>query len=287
MKLCRFDKGRIGVVDGRAVADVTPALDVLPPLTWPLPLGDHLIANLAAVRERIADLLAEAPRLALEEIHLLSPVANPSKIIGAPINYRKHAEEAIADTAISHGRDLKSKTIADVGLFLKANSALVGPSEGVALRALDRRNDHEVELAVIIGRRGSDISRENALDHVAGYAIGLDMTVRGPEMASLRKSLDSYAVLGPWLVTAEEIENPNDLEIELRVGDELRQNSNTRNLIFDVEGLIEYASAYYTLYPGDVIMTGTPEGVAAVAPGDILCAKIERIGSMEVRVSAA
>ncbi|MBM3601588.1 MAG: fumarylacetoacetate hydrolase family protein, partial [Alphaproteobacteria bacterium] len=173
------------------------------------------------------------------------------------------------------------------GLFLKANSALVGPSQGVALRFPDRRNDHEVELAVVIGRPGTNIARARALDHVAGYAIGLDMTVRGTELPSFRKSIDSYAVLGPWLVTAEEIANPNALDFSIQVNGTVRQKSNTRYLDFDVERLIEFASSFYTLLPGDIIMTGTPAGVGPVAPGDIMSAEIAGIGAMEVKVRAA
>ncbi len=139
---------------------------------------------------------------------------------------------------------------------------------------------------VLIGRQGRDIAAERALDHVVGYAIGLDMTVRGPEDRSLRKSIDSYAVLGPWLVTADEIADPGTLDLELRVNGELRQRSNTRHLIFDVPKLIAYASAAYTLYPGDLIMTGTPEGVGPVVAGDVIEAEIEGIGAMTVAVRA-
>ena len=153
------------------------------------------------------------------------------------------------------------------------------------MRFPERRNDHEVELAVVIGTPGTHISRERAFDHIAGYAIGLDMTVRGPEDRSLRKSIDGYAVLGPWLVTADEIADPDALDLVLTVNGETRQASNTRAMIFDVAHLIEYASSFYTLYPGDIIMTGTPEGVGSVDSGDIMKATIDGVGSMEVAVS--
>ena len=157
----------------------------------------------------------------------------------------------------------------------------------MALRFLDRRNDHEAELAVIIGRKGSNISRQAALDHVAGYAIGLDMTVRGPELPSFRKSIDTYAVLGPWMVTADEIADPDALDFELKLNGATKQKSNTRHLDYDVRRLIEYASAYYTLYPGDIIMTGTPAGVGPVQPGDVMQVSMQGIGEMEVKVRAA
>src|SRR5438128_6113043 len=174
-----------------------------------------------------------------------------------------------------------------MGLFLKASSSLVGPGAGIALRKLDRRNDHEVELAVVIGKKGNNIARRDAFDYIAGYAIGLDITIRGPEERSLRKSPDSYAVLGPWLVTADEISNPGHLDLRISVNGEERQNSNTKYLILGVAELIEYASSFYTLHPGDVIITGTPEGVSPIQPGDVITACIEQIGTMEVKVRAA
>ena len=284
MRLCRFDDNRLGLVDGAQVRDVTPALDLLPQLRWPLPPGDLLVANLARLTPEIARLASKAPTRRLGALMLLSPVANPTKVIGAPINYKDHIEASKKDQGIAHGRVIK--TIGDWGLFLKANSALVGPGEGVALRFLDRRNDHEVELAVIIGRKGSNISRQTALDHVAGYAIGLDMTVRGPELPSFRKSIDTYAVLGPWLVTADEIADPDALDFELKLNGATKQKSNTRHLDYDLRRLIEYASAYYTLYPGDIIMTGTPAGVGPVQPGDVMQVSMQGIGEMEVKVRA-
>jgi 2-keto-4-pentenoate hydratase/2-oxohepta-3-ene-1,7-dioic acid hydratase in catechol pathway len=286
MKICRYNRNRLGLVVGGRVLDVTGALDVLPEVRWPVPLGDLLIANLGAVRRRIVALAPGARSQPIAKVKLLSPVANPSKIIGAPVNYRKHVDESIKDKGISHGRDLKKMTIDRIGLFLKANSALVGASEGVALRFPKLRNDHEVELAVVIGKPGTNIKRGDALAHVAGYAIGLDMTVRGPATFSFRKSVDSYAVLGPWLVTADEIADPDALDLSLRVGRTLRQSANTRDMILGVERLIEFASAYYTLLPGDIIMTGTPQGVGPVRPGQVMHAEIEGIGRMDVAVRA-
>ena len=137
----------------------------------------------------------------------------------------------------------------------------------------------------VIGREASQVPAERALEHVFGYAIGLDMTVRGPEWPVLRKSPDSYGVLGPWIVTAEEIADPGQLDLSLRVNGEPRQASNTRHLIYDVAALVEYASSFYTLYPGDLIYTGTPEGVGPVQPGDVMDCEIEGIGAMRVSVA--
>jgi 2-keto-4-pentenoate hydratase/2-oxohepta-3-ene-1,7-dioic acid hydratase in catechol pathway len=285
MRICRYDDERVGLVLGDQVFDATAALDALPAQRWPLPLGDQLVAELAMLRPRLELAARGAKAKSVTAVRLLSPVANPTKIIGAPVNYAKHMDEVLTDRQLHHGAD--AKPIETIGLFLKATSSLVGPGEGVALRMTDRRNDHEVELAVIVGKRADRVSRDTALSYVAGYCIGLDMTVRGKEERSLRKSIDSYTVLGPWLVTADEVQNPGDLDLAISINGELRQSSNTRHLIFDVPRLIEYASCFYTLHPGDIIMTGTPEGVSPVLPGDRMDAQIEEIGSMTVQVRAA
>jgi 2-keto-4-pentenoate hydratase/2-oxohepta-3-ene-1,7-dioic acid hydratase in catechol pathway len=285
MKICRFEHDRLGVVQGEEVLDVTPALAEIAAQRWPLRPGDPLIAQLDKVLSVVPALLPAAPRTPLAQVELLAPVPNPSKIIGAPFNYHDHAEETKQDQALAQGREIR--TIGAWGLFLKANSSLIGFGEEIRLRFANRRNDHEVELAVIIGRAGTRIAAEQALAYVCGYAIGLDMTVRGSEMPGFRKSIDTYSVLGPWLVTADEIADPNSLDLRLAVNGTVRQDSNTRHLIYNVQRLIELASAMYTLHPGDVIMTGTPAGVGPVQPGDVLNASVQGIGSAEIRIASA
>lgn len=285
MKICRFNNNRLGVVEGDEIKDVSAALDVLPQHAYPFPQHDVLIANLPAVIARIKTLLADAPAVALAGARLLSPVANPGKIVAAPVNYEKHLKEVLGDPNIHHNNQIGE--IQRVGLFLKANSSLVGASEGVALRKRDRRNDHEVELAVIIGKEAGNVSRADALQYVAGYSIGLDITIRGPEERSLRKSPDTYTVLGPWLVTSDELSDPDALDLSIKVNDEVRQKSNTSDLILDVAHLIEFASSFYTLHPGDILITGTPEGVGPIEPGQTMTAEIEKIGVMQVAIRAA
>ena len=189
--------------------------------------------------ERLADATEGVP---VSSVRFLSPVANPTKVIGVPVNYQAHADEAKADAEVSVAA--RRGSIEEQGLFLKANSALVGPSEGVAVRFPDRRTDHEAELGMIIGRTACDVSYDDALDYVAGYAIALDMVVRGTEDRSLRKSVDTYAVLGPWLTTADEIADPDAIAFELTVNGETRQKSNTALMIMDVRRQIEWASSF-------------------------------------------
>jgi 2-keto-4-pentenoate hydratase/2-oxohepta-3-ene-1,7-dioic acid hydratase in catechol pathway len=282
MRLCRFGNGRLGIVDGGQVRDVTPALDSLPSYRHPLPAFDVLIANLEALRPRIDAIVRQSPALPLADVALLSPVANPGKLIGAPVNYQQHLEEVLRNPDLHHGNQVP--VIQRAGLFLKATSSLVGAGEGITLWKPDRRTDHEVELAFVIGKPASRVARADALNYVAGYCIGLDISIRGPEERSLRKSPDTYSVLGPWLVTADEIPNPGALELQLSVNGQVRQQSNTADLILGVAELIEYTSSFYTLHPGDVVFTGTPAGVGPIHPGDTLTACIEKIGTMQVKV---
>jgi 2,4-didehydro-3-deoxy-L-rhamnonate hydrolase len=172
-------------------------------------------------------------------------------------------------------------------LFFKAGSALIGPSEDVKLRFLDRRNDHEIELAVVIGKKADRVSEDEALNYVAGYAVFLDMTLRGPEIQAQRKSIDTYAVLGPWLTTTDEIDDPDNLDMVLHVNDKLRQSGNTRDQIRSQRNIIAYASQFFTLRPGDVIFTGTPHGIGPVRPGDVIRAAIDGLGEMTVKVTSA
>ena len=283
MKLCRYDDDRIGLVQDETVRDVTSVLEQLGRFGYPLPKHDPFISNLQELKPQIDSLAKNAKPVPLDQVKLLSPVANPGKIIAAPVNYTKHLQEALADKGIHHG-NLVSE-IHKAGMFLKATSAVVGPGEGVKLVHADRRNDHEVELALVIGRSAKNVSAASALDYIAGYCIGLDMTIRGPEERSLRKSPDSYCVLGPWLVTPDEVGDPGRLQVSIAVNGELRQDASTSDLILGVAELIAWGSSFYTLHPGDVILTGTPQGVGPVRPGDTMRARIERIGTMQVSVS--
>lgn len=283
MKICRFDDDRLGLVEGSEVLDVTEALATIPPPKWPYRHGDALITHLPAVLEKAKALAGRAARRPLFAVRLRPPVANPSKIVNAPINYQAHIDEAKRDQGIAHGREIK--TIADWGLFLKSPSSLAGAGDGIKLRFRERRNDHEVELAVVIGREANRVDRATALDYVCGYSIGLDMTLRGPELPSFRKSIDTYSVLAPWLVTRDEVPDPGNLELWLTVNGEPRQRSNTSRMVYDVPRLIEYATSFYTLYPGDLIFSGTPEGVGPVKPGDEIRAGIERIGEFAIHVA--
>jgi 2,4-diketo-3-deoxy-L-fuconate hydrolase len=283
VRIGRLTSGELVVIRDGKCYDASGALALLAPQSWPYPKGDQLIAQLDTIVAAIDGVLTLREIGPADAASFASPVANPTKVVGAPVNYESHVDEAQSDpAAFPHA----VARIQQAGLFLKASSSLVGPGDGIALRFPERRTDHELELGVVIGRTADRVSVATALDYVAGYAIALDMTPRGKEDRSFRKSVDSYGVLGPWLVTADEITDPNALAIELFVNGERRQQSTTRHLIMNVQKLVAWASEFYTLYPGDVIMTGTPSGVGPVGPGDTIVASIERIGTMRVYASA-
>ncbi len=285
MRICWFNDNRLGLVKGGKVFDVSKVLEKLPKPTYPAAKGgDPLIANLASLRGDI-EAAATGAGADVASVKFLSPVAAPSKIIGTPTNYKDHIAEANQQRAVFTGR--YSGTIEEQGLFLKANSCLIGAGDTVKLRFPERRTDHEMELGVIIGKPASNIRLEDALNYVAGYCIALDMVVRGSQDRSMRKSVDTYGVAGPWMVTADEIADPQNLDFYLAVNGEVKQKSNTKNMIMDLKRQIQFGSEYYTLLPGDIIMSGTCSGVSQVKPGDVMHCEIETVGAMDVRIGAA
>ena len=282
MRLARYDDNRFGLVDGEDVIDVTSALAALPALSYPFPRTDLLIEHFDTLRPALEAAAKTGTRKKIADVKLLAPVANPGKIVAAPVNYKKHLDEARADAGIHHQQQVGE--IQKVGLFLKATSSVIGAGETILIRHDERRNDHEIELAVVIGKTADRVSKADALTYVAGYCIGLDMTIRGPEERSLRKSLDTFTVLGPYFVSADEIGDPAGLDLVLTVDGEARQTANTRDLVLDVPTLISWASSFYTLHPGDVILSGTPEGVGPVVPGNTIRATIAKVGTMDIKV---
>lgn len=268
MKLCRYDYNRLGLVNCDNVVDVTAAINEIPSVRWPIPLGDPLILNLDRIRPKIES-LQNGPRKPLTSVKLNSPIANPGKILGARGGFANDGGKHPAN-----------------GFFIKAQSSLIGPSEKVIIRHSERTTYHEVELAVVIGKTADKVKAKDAMAYVAGYTIGLDLTMIGDDERATRKSIDTYCVLGPWMVTADEFGQNFDVNMQLSINGEQRQAANLRDLTIDVAGQIEIASYYFTLQPGDIILTGNPDGAAAILPGDKLGARMDRIGAMEVDVRA-
>jgi 2-keto-4-pentenoate hydratase/2-oxohepta-3-ene-1,7-dioic acid hydratase in catechol pathway len=272
MRLARFNEGRIGIVVDEDVIDVTDlvAHDLQ---AWPQVAMNRLIANYISYQP-ILEKAMDRSRVALSKVKLITPIPASTKVIAYPINYHDHAAEM--------GREVKANNL---GFFLKPPSSLSGASDPIVLPDLpDRRIDHECELAIIIGKRGRDIPRENWQEYVFGYSCLMDIVVRGKEERVARKAYDTFCPVGPWIMTADELGDPTQLQGRLWVNGELRQDANTRDLIVDIPGMIEIASHIMTLEPGDIIAAGTPAGVGPIRGGDQVKIEFERIGSMTVSV---
>lgn len=292
MRLALFDDLRLGVVSasGDTIKDITGALP-WPHQTDALAAGwwRCLCRDFDVVRPSIEAELGVAPPRAIEDVTLRAPVLNPGKVIATASNYAAHVTE-MRDEVLDRVAGRVDDWLLDFDVFLKAPTSIVGPADAVVLPAVPVRENkeihHESELALVIGRGGTDIPADEALDHVLGYTIGLDMTVRGNGDRSRRKSYDTFTPIGPWIVTADEIGDPGSLDVALDVGTEARQRASTADLLVDVPGIVAYASSVMTLVPGDVILTGAPPGVGAVAAGETLHASISRIGAMDIPVRA-
>jgi 2-keto-4-pentenoate hydratase/2-oxohepta-3-ene-1,7-dioic acid hydratase in catechol pathway len=218
---------------------------------------------------------------------LLAPVPDPAKVICIGLNYRDHAVES--------GKPIPTEPV----VFSKFSTAVIGPNEPIRLPAVSNQVDYEAELVVVIGRRGKNIAEADAIGHVAGYACGHDVSARDWQVGRsggqwlLGKSPDTFAPLGPWLVTADEAGDPHNLGIRLRLNGETMQDSNSRELIFRVERLIAHISQLVTLEPGDLIFTGTPPGVGMarkppvfLKPGDVVEVEIDGLGVLRNPVVA-
>jgi 2-keto-4-pentenoate hydratase/2-oxohepta-3-ene-1,7-dioic acid hydratase in catechol pathway len=220
----------------------------------------------------------------LADVVVRAPQPRPRTIVAAPVNYRLHQQEMGGPGGVYD--DAAIKTIETYAGFVKASSSVVGPDGAIELPFLDRRVDHEAEVGVVIGRRASRVGRAEALDFVFGYVPLLDITIRGEEDRSFRKSFDTFTPIGPAIVTADEVADPADISFRLTVNGEERQKSNTRYLIYDIPRLIELYSAAMTLEPGDVIASGTPEGVGPIVPGDSVVLTVDGIGELTMAVAA-
>lgn len=242
--------------------------------------GPQAVSALQAIAEQAEDgWLKEA------DLTLGPCVPHPGKIVCVGLNYRKHAEETNAP--------IPEYPI----LFSKFNNALAGHGEDIPLPAVSEKVDYEAELAIVMGKTAKNVGKEHALDYVFGYCNANDLSARDLQMRTpqwlLGKTCDKFLPLGPYLVTADEVGNPNGLGIRCTVNGEVRQNSNTSDMIFHCGELVSYISRHMTLEPGDVILTGTPEGVVLGYPpekqvylqeGDVVTVEIEKLGALTNRM---
>lgn len=277
MKLATFThagKTRIGVVDGSDMVDLSSAAPGLP---------REMIAFLEAgpdAMETARAALGEGARIAMADVKLEAPIARPPKFLAVGLNYADHVAESGMDTP-------EHPTI-----FNKQSTCVTGPTDPVHVPRASHVLDYEGELGFVIGRRGRHVSRDDAADYIAGYLVVDDVTVRDWQFRTptwtMGKSFDTHGPIGPWIVTTDELRDPHQLALRTFVNGELRQESNTKQLIFDCFTLVEHFSTAFTLEPGDIIATGTPGGVGILnkppqllKAGDVVRVEIEGIGEIE------
>ena len=289
MKLLTFEKQgeyRLGVQTTKGIVDIAASIDNnsnlqhLPDLLSLVSCNKEEIAKLQHFIEAI-----EAHETAMyvdkQTISWGPCVTKPHKIICVGLNYRKHADETNApypEVPI---------------LFNKFDNTLTGHNQEIPIPNVTKQLDYEVELGIVIGEKIKNVKEEHALDHVFGYCTVNDLSARDLQMKTqqwlLGKTCDKFSPIGPYLVTADEVDNPNDLALKTYVNGEVRQNSNTADMIFNCAEIISYISRHMTLEPGDIILTGTPEGVVFgypkeqqiyIQPGDEVTVEIEKLGSL-------
>jgi 2-keto-4-pentenoate hydratase/2-oxohepta-3-ene-1,7-dioic acid hydratase in catechol pathway len=277
MKLATFTHAgstRIGAVDGDAIVDLGAAAPSLP---------RDMLGFLEAGPEALAaaqSAIAAGPRLALASVRLEAPIARPPKFLAVGLNYADHVAESGLEKP-------KHPTI-----FNKQSTCVIGPRDAIHLPRASHVLDYEGELGFVIGRRCRHVSRDDAPDVIAGYLVVNDVTVRDWQLRTptwtMGKSFDTHGPIGPWIVTSDELADPHRLSLRTWVNGELRQDSNTKELIFDCFSLVEHFSTAFTLEPGDVVATGTPSGVGIsrkppllLEAGDVVRIEIEGIGRIE------
>jgi 2-keto-4-pentenoate hydratase/2-oxohepta-3-ene-1,7-dioic acid hydratase in catechol pathway len=243
------------------------------------------IAFMAAASSVQKDVANSKPTIAMDSLTLLAPVPAPPRIFGIGVNYAEHAKESKTEPQ-------KVPTV-----FIVLSSSVVGPGANVILPRASSKVDYEAELAVVIGKPGYQIPAATAIDHVFGYTIMNDVSARDVQRAttqwSLGKSFPTFAPMGPWVVSKDDIPDPHALSISLSIGGEVLQNSNTGLMIFKIPALIEYISGIVPLQTGDVISTGTPAGVGMgrdpqrwLKPGEEMVIQIEHIGELRNKLVA-
>ncbi|GAB3091142.1 fumarylacetoacetate hydrolase family protein [Aestuariicella hydrocarbonica] len=282
MKLVRFESEsgpRTGVVVGDGIIDLTK---INAPYTEMMEIIVAGQLALAAIEEAIIDV---EPHRQLSSTRLLAPIHRPGKFLAIGMNYKKHQEEAARLGVAEQAKQV---------WFNKQTSCISGPYDEID-PGVTEKLDYEVELGLVIGKPAKGVTKENARDHIFGYIVVNDVSARDWQFHTptftMGKSFDTHGPIGPWIVTADEVADPQNLNLYCRVNGDIRQSNNTSQMVHDIDSQIEYLSTAFTLESGDLIATGTPEGVGVamvpsvfLQPGDIVNCEIDCIGSIENRV---
>jgi 2-keto-4-pentenoate hydratase/2-oxohepta-3-ene-1,7-dioic acid hydratase in catechol pathway len=283
MKLCTFLRDTvplIGVVTDDGIVDLSESAPELPAeMTALLAAGEPALRRVAAAAS------AARARIPLDSVRLAPPILRPPKFLAVGLNYADHVAEAGLETP-------KLPTI-----FNKQSTCVAGPTDPVHMPRVSSALDYEGELGFVVGRRCRHVPREHAHEVIAGYLVVNDVSVRDWQLRiptwTMGKSFDTHGPIGPWISTADEVGDPHALRVRTWVNDELRQDSSTKNLIFDCFTIVEHLSTAFTLEPGDVVATGTPGGVGIarkpprlLSIGDVMRVEIDGLGTLENRVVA-
>lgn len=291
MKLCTFEKNdnyHLGIVTKEGIIDINSILlkestnnNIPKTIDEIINNGDKALDQLKEYLNKLDKNIYESHLINERDIIFGPSVLNPEKIICIGLNYKRHADETNAQYPESPI------------LFNKFNNSLTGHNKPIVIPNVTEQLDYEVELGVVIGKTIKNISKEEALESIFGYVPVNDLSARDLQMKTpqwlLGKSCDDFCPVGPYLVTRDEVENPQNLNLKTKVNGEIRQNSNTSDMIFQIDEIISYISQYMTLNPGDLILTGTPEGVVLgypeaervyINPGDEVTVEIESLGSL-------
>ena len=292
MKICHYDEHEAGAIEGERVFPIGAALVAAGHLRQGYTMQEVIerLANEPAALQCARQALKgrSAP---LAQARLLAPIENPPSLWAAAANYKAHQAEM---RAASGGPDRAefSKDDLMAEFFLKPSSSIIGPAGTIVLPRIAQHVDYECELCAVIGRKARHVSEAQALDCVFGYTICWDISQREPwgrnrqNTRNIRKGFDTFTALGPWIVTKDELREPQDTRIDVELNGRHVMTAHTKDMICGVRDHIRFLSGVLTLRPGDLITTGTPAGVAKLAPGDRLRGAIERIGDMTLDVTA-
>jgi 2-keto-4-pentenoate hydratase/2-oxohepta-3-ene-1,7-dioic acid hydratase in catechol pathway len=293
MKICHYNDHQAGAVDAGQVWPIGDALVRAGHLRRGYTMREAIdaLANRAGAMQCAREAIGGAGGAALASVKLLAPVLDPPSIWAAASNYKAHAEEMRAKGGSSDRSEYtKDELMAE--FFLKPASSIIGPGGTVVLPKISKDVDFECELCAVIGASARKVSEAQALEHVFGYTICWDFSQRDPwgrgrqNTRNIRKGFDTFTGLGPWIVTRDEVPDPQNLAIHVEQNGKLEMSAHTSDMICGVREHVRFLSGVLTLRPGDLITTGTPAGVRKLKHGDRLKGSIERIGVMEVDVRA-
>jgi 2-keto-4-pentenoate hydratase/2-oxohepta-3-ene-1,7-dioic acid hydratase in catechol pathway len=292
VKICHYNEHEAGAVEGERVYPVGAALLAAGHLRQGYTMQEVIdrLANMPAAMQ-VARQALKGRSLPLAQAKLRAPIENPPSLWAAAANYKDHQAEM---KAASGGPDRSAFTKDDLmaEFFLKPSSSIIGPGGTIVLPRIAQHVDYECELCAVIGRKARHVSEAQALDYVFGYTLCWDISQREPwgrnrqNTRNIRKGFDTFTALGPWIVTRDELPEPQDTRIDVELNGRHVMTAHTKDMICGVRDHIRFLSGVLTLGPGDLITTGTPAGVAKLAPGDRLKGRIEGVGEMTLSVEA-